>query len=62
MTKTDLTFTKEEAKQIQELALKDLEFKKNFTLIINAWRIQNISTKNAVDLVKEELEKAVKRK
>jgi hypothetical protein len=62
MPETDLTFTREEAKKIQELNFKDLEFKKNFTLIINAWRIQKISTKNAVNLVKDELEKAAKKK
>jgi len=61
MPETDLTFSKEQAKKIQELNFKDIEFKKNFTLIINAWRIQKISTKNAVDLVKDELEKAMKR-
>ena len=61
MPETDLTFSKEQAKKIQELNFKDIEFKKNFTLIINAWRIQKISTKNAVDLVKDELEKEMKR-
>lgn len=61
MPQTDLTFTREEAKQIQTLNFKDLEFKKNFTLIVNAWRIQKISTTNAVNLVKEQLEKAVER-
>ena len=61
MPETDLTFTKEQAKQIQELNFKDLEFKKNFNLIITAWRLQKISTTNAVRLAKEELEKAVKR-
>jgi hypothetical protein len=58
MPKTDLTFTKEEAKQIQELSINNTEFRKNFNLIINAWRLQKISTKNAVNLIKEELEKA----
>ena len=53
----ELTFTKEEAKQIQKLSLSNLEFRQNFNLIINAWRLQKISTKNAVDLIKEELEK-----
>jgi len=58
---TKLTFTNEQAKQIQDIVSKDLEFKKNFTLIVNAWRMQKIGTKNAVRLVKEELEKAKKR-
>jgi len=61
MPETDLTFTKEQAKQIQEKSFKNPEFKKNLTLIINAWRLQRISTKNAVNLVKEEVEKAVKK-
>ncbi len=61
MPETDLTFTKEQAKQIQEMVAKDPEFKKNFTLIINAWRMQKISTKNAVDLVKDELGKSLKK-
>jgi hypothetical protein len=55
----ELTFTKEEAKQIQKLSLSNLDFRQNFNLIINAWRLQKISTKNAVDLIKEELEKAL---
>lgn len=54
----DLTFTKEEAKQIQTLSISNLEFRQNFNLIINAWRLQKISTKNAVDLIREELQKA----
>jgi hypothetical protein len=54
----ELTFTKEEAKQIQKLSLSNLDFRQNFNLIINAWRLQKISTKNAVDLIKEELRKA----
>ena len=61
VSETKLTFTKEQAKQIQETVNMDLKFKKNFTLIVNAWRMQTIGTKNAVRLVKEELEKAKKR-
>jgi hypothetical protein len=57
MPEGELTFTREEAKLIQDKSLKEPEFKKNLTLIINAWRLQKISTKNAVDLIKEELEK-----
>ena len=60
VSETKLTFTNEQAKQIQDIVSKDLEFKKNFTLIVNAWRMQKIGTKNAVRLVKEELEKAKK--
>jgi len=61
VSETKLTFTNEQAKQIQEIVSKDLEFKENFTLIVNAWRMQKISTKNAVRLVKDELGKAKKR-
>jgi hypothetical protein len=61
VSETKLTFTNEQAKQIQGIVSKDLEFKKNFTLIVNAWRMQKIGTKNAVRLVKDELRKAKKR-
>ena len=56
----DLTFTSEQAKQIKELFWKDKEFKNNYFRIRNAWLLQKISVKNAVQLIKEELEKSVK--
>jgi hypothetical protein len=62
MPETDLTFSKEQAKQIQELSFKNPEFKKNFNLILTSWMLQKISTKNAVNLVKEELQKEQKKK
>jgi len=57
MPESDLTFTKEEALKIQEYVSSKPEFKKNFTMIVNAWRLQKVSTKNAVKLIKEEIEK-----
>ncbi|VVB74639.1 Uncharacterised protein [uncultured archaeon] len=53
----DLTFTSEQAKQIKELFWKDKEFKNNYFRIRNAWLLQKISQRNAVQLMKEELEK-----
>jgi hypothetical protein len=54
---TDLTFTTEQAKQIKELFWKDKEFKNNYFKIRNAWLLQKISVKDAVRLIKEQLEK-----
>ncbi|MDD4082011.1 MAG: hypothetical protein PHD05_01355 [Sphaerochaetaceae bacterium] len=57
MLANELTFSKEEAKKIQELSILNPEFKKNLTLIVTAWQLQKISTKNAVDLIREEIGK-----
>jgi len=58
---TDLTFTTEQAKQLKDLFWKDKEFKNSYFTIRNAWMLQKIGTKDAVRLMKEELEKSVKR-
>ncbi len=58
-TETDLTFTTEQAKQIQDLFWKDKEFKNTYLKIRNAWLLQKISVKDAVRLIKEELEKVL---
>jgi len=56
-----LTFSTEEAKQIHKLYSIDSEFRNNFITIRNAWLLQKIGLRNAVQLMKEELEKAVER-
>ena len=57
----DSSFTKEEGKKIQDFLLSNKEFKKNVTLVVTAWQLQKINTKNAVKLIKDELKKAEKR-
>jgi hypothetical protein len=57
----ELLFNKEQAKMIQDFSLKDMEFRKNLKLIVTAWQLQKIATTNAINLIKEELEKAEKR-
>ena len=57
----DLLFTAKEAKQIKDLFWKDKEFRHSYFRIRNAWLLQKISMKNAVQLIKEELKKAVLR-
>ena len=58
----DLLFTAKEAKQIKDLFWKDKEFRLSYFRIRNAWLLQKVDMKNAVQLMKEELEKAVKRR
>ena len=57
----DSSFTKEEGKKIHEFLLNNNEFKTNVTLVVTAWQLQKINTKNAVKLIKDELKKAEKR-
>ena len=57
----DSSFTKKEGKKIQDFLLSNKEFKKNVTLVVTAWQLQKINTKNAVKLIKDELKKAEKR-
>ncbi|MFA6269360.1 MAG: hypothetical protein WCW13_06920 [archaeon] len=58
---TELTFNLEQVNQIKELFWKDKEFKNSYLKIRNAWLLQKISVRDAVRLMKEELEKAVRR-
>jgi len=57
----DPVFSPEEAKQIQSIFWKDQEFRNTYFTIKNAWLLQKISVNDAVKLMKDELEKAIKR-
>ena len=57
----ELTFTKEEAKQIQEFTRKYIEFKKKFHQDNKCMEKATNKHKNAVKLIKKEIEKVTKR-
>ncbi len=55
-------FTFEEGKQIQKYYWKDKKFRNKFNMARNAWLLQKISVKKAMQMIKQELKKAKKRK
>jgi hypothetical protein len=54
-------FTFEEGKQIQKYYWKDKEFRNKFNIARNAWLLQKVSVKKAIQMIKQELKKAEKR-
>ena len=54
-------FSREEATQIKKQFWKDKEFQKMYIKIQNAWLLQKIPAEKAVEYIKTELEKSLKK-